>query len=245
MEVYSRIIARCEEGKGMFAILIDPEKMHHNGFSTIARKANDAKVDLFLIGGSLLSADVMDECLHEIRAESEIPLIIFPGSLFQINKAADAILFLSLISGRNPDLLIGNHVIAAPYLRDSKLEIIPTGYMLIESGVATTVLYMSGTFPIPHHKDEIAVNTAMAGEMLGLKMIYLDAGSGATLPVSASMISKVKEAIRVPLVVGGGINTPEKAYQSRKAGADLIVVGNAIEKDFNLINEISSCVHEN
>nr|MBP9512265.1 geranylgeranylglyceryl/heptaprenylglyceryl phosphate synthase [Bacteroidales bacterium] len=244
MEVYSKISVNSSEGKGMFAILIDPDKIHHNSFRTVAHKAAEADVDFLFIGGSLLSADIMEECLYEVRCETDIPLVIFPGSVFQINKAADAILLLSLISGRNPEMLIGNHVVAAPYLKASQLEIIPTGYMLIESGVSTTALYMSCTFPIPHSKDEIAVNTAMAGEMLGLKLIYLDAGSGATSPVSASMITKVKQAIGIPLIVGGGIDTPEKARRAREAGANLVVVGNAIEKDSRLIHEIAYAIHE-
>jgi putative glycerol-1-phosphate prenyltransferase len=161
----------------------------------------------------------------------------------QINPGADAILLLSLISGRNPDLLIGKHVIAAPYLKRSGLEILPTGYMLIESGNSTTALYMSNSLPIPWNKDEIAVSTAIAGEMLGLKLIYMDGGSGADKPVSASMVRKVKQNISIPLVIGGGIRTPEAAAERFRAGADIIVVGNAIETDNSLLLKIAEIAY--
>jgi putative glycerol-1-phosphate prenyltransferase len=160
----------------------------------------------------------------------------------QVNGKADAILLLSLISGRNPELLIGKHVVAAPYIRASGLEVIPTGYMLVESGNSTTALYMSNTSPIPREKDDIAVCTAMAGEMLGMKIIYMDAGSGAEYAVPNKMIRRVKESIRIPLIVGGGISNPEIANERSKAGADLIVVGTAIEKEVELIKEISAAV---
>jgi putative glycerol-1-phosphate prenyltransferase len=162
----------------------------------------------------------------------------------QISKSADAILLLSLISGRNADLLIGQHVIAAPLLKSSHLEIIPTGYMLIESGTQTAASYISNTLPIPSQKDDIAMSTAMAGEMLGLNLIYLDAGSGAKNSVSEAMIRKVKSNINIPLIVGGGINTPAKAIKACEAGADLIVVGNAIEKNARLIKDISTAIHK-
>jgi putative glycerol-1-phosphate prenyltransferase len=175
--------------------------------------------------------------------ESGIPVIIFPGNAMQINQHADALLFLSLISGRNPEMLIGRHVLAAPLLKKSLLEVIPTGYMLIDSGAPTSVSYMSGTVPIPHDKNDIASCTAMAGEMLGLKLIYLDAGSGARYPVSPSMIAAVKKSVKIPLITGGGIRTPEKAYELCGAGSDMIVIGNVLEKDSSLLAEFSSAVH--
>jgi len=244
MNVYENIAAGKDARKAKFAVLIDPEKHHGRGFTATARLADEAGVDFLLIGGSLLSSDAMDNCLSILRQETSLPLVIFPGSTLQVNGKADAILLLSLISGRNPDLLIGNHVIAAPYLRESGLEIIPTAYMLIESGITTTALYMSHTQPIPRLKDDIAACTAMAGEMLGLKLIYLDAGSGAIETVPESMIRKVRDTIDAPIVAGGGIRSPEKARALVKAGASLIVVGNAIEQNNNLIAKIAEAVHQ-
>jgi phosphoglycerol geranylgeranyltransferase len=161
----------------------------------------------------------------------------------QISKKADGILFLSLISGRNAELLIGKHVIAAPVLKASLLEVLPTGYMLIESGKQTSASYMSNTNPIPADKDDIAMCTAMAGEMLGLKLIYMDAGSGAINAVSETMIKKVSTNINIPLIIGGGINSAEKALKACRAGADVIVVGNGIEKKVSLIKTIAKAVH--
>ena len=178
-----------------------------------------------------------------LKKNSDIPVILFPGSTFQISFHADAILFLSLISGRNPELLIGKQVIAAPYLRKSSLEILSTGYMLVDGGVPTTVSYISGTTPIPADKPEIAMCTAMAGEMLGMKLLYLDAGSGARQPASNQMIRMLSDNTSVPLILGGGVRTPELAFEKAKAGADITVVGNAIEKDPELIIEIANAIH--
>ena len=182
--------------------------------------------------------------LANIKKVTDIPMILFPGNSFQLSYKADGLLFLSLISGRNAELLIGKHVITAPFLKISPLEIMSTGYMLIDGGISTTVQYMSNTTPIPSDKDDIALSTAMAGEMLGLKMIYMDAGSGAKTPITPSMINAVSTAIDIPLIVGGGIRTPEKVYENVKAGADAIVVGNAIEKDPQLIIDMAAAVHE-
>lgn len=208
------------------------------------RSAEKAGVDLLLVGGSLLTNGNFEECIQFLKKNTQIPIVIFPGNGHQISSSADAILLLSLISGRNPDLLIGNHVIAAPMIKSSQLEVISTGYMLIESGRQTSALYMSNTNPIPSDKDDIAMCTAMAGEMLGLKMIYMDAGSGALNPVSETMIRTVKNNVHIPVMVGGGIKTVEQAVASCKAGADIIVVGNAIEKDPGLIKKISDSIHQ-
>ncbi|HHB52281.1 MAG TPA: phosphoglycerol geranylgeranyltransferase, partial [Saprospiraceae bacterium] len=174
---------------------------------------------------------------------TNIPLILFPGNSFQLSYKADALLFLSLISGRNAELLIGNHVVVAPYLKLSPLEIMSTGYMLIDGGVPTTVTYMSNTKPIPANKPDIAASTALAGQFLGLKLIFMDAGSGAQNPITNEMIEAVANTIEIPLIIGGGIKTGEKAYQNAKSGADLIVVGDAIEKNPELISEISEAIH--
>ncbi len=181
--------------------------------------------------------------IDSIRQHSDTPVILFPGNPLHIEPSADAIFLLSLISGRNPEFLIGQHVIAAPLLKKSGLEILPTGYMLVDSGTQTTVSYISGTTPLPHDKPGVAACTAMAGEMLGLQLMYLDAGRGARRPVSPDLISAVRQSVDVPIVVGGGINSGEKAYQALKAGADLIVVGNGIERDPELLPELSAMMH--
>jgi phosphoglycerol geranylgeranyltransferase len=241
MSIYEKI--SITNHRKFFAVLIDPDKYDKKGLDLVISSAREAHVDFILVGGSLLTFDHLDDTLQYIKDQTDIPVILFPGSIMQINEKADALLLLSLISGRNADMLIGKHVIAAPYLKKSKLEILPTGYMLIESGPLTTAQYISGTLPIPRLKDDIAVCTAMAGEMLGLRLIYMDAGSGAEMPVSPSMIKSVKENISIPLIVGGGIRTPEQALAGCRAGADMIVVGNAIEKDLSCLKEIAHAVH--
>jgi len=240
--IYDSLVEKRKKGEKQFAFLIDPDKQDIDGLKRSVELGNQANIDYFFVGGSLLTTDSLDNCVKTIKGNSDKPVVLFPGNTLQISYAADAILFLSLISGRNPELLIGRHVITAPYLKLSSLEIISTGYMLIESGDHTTVSYMSNTTPIPSNKNDVALCTALAGEMLGLKLIFMDGGSGATHPISESMISKVSETIDIPLIIGGGISTPEKAYKNCKAGADVIVVGNAIEKDPGLIKEISAAI---
>lgn len=230
-------------GEKSFIVLVDPDKVSPNVFQRLLDLANQAKIDFFFVGGSLLVRDQLDFCLDQIGRHTSIPSILFPGNAFQINDKADGILFLSLISGRNPEFLIGQHVIAAPYLKKSELEIIPTAYILIDGGAPTSVTYMSNTTPIPHDKPEIAVCTALAGEMLGLKLIYLDAGSGARKPVSLKTIEAVSKQVSAPLIVGGGIRTPERVLSNLEAGADAIVVGNAIEKEPGLLLEMAEAVH--
>lgn len=241
MNVYSSIAKKGKKSK-KFAVLIDPDKTKCKQLENIADIASKNAVDYFFVGGSLLTNDTLDMTIKTLKDHCEVPVVIFPGNTMQINKNADAILLLSLISGRNPEMLIGKHVIAAPYLKASGLEVIPTGYMLIESGKPTAALYISNSLPIPADKTDIAVCTAMAGEMLGLKMIFLDAGSGAILPVSEKMIAKVKRSVSIPLIVGGGIRTPEKAHDLCHAGADIIVVGNAIEENMSLIENIADAI---
>ena len=243
INLYSQLQAAKAKRQKKFAVLIDPDQMRLGKLDKVLQNAMDANVDYFLIGGSLIVNDMLDKVLVGIRERCNIPQILFPGNSFQLSNKADALLFLSLISGRNAELLIGKHVITAPVLRKSPLEIMSTGYMLIDGGVATTVTYMSNTNPIPRDKNDIAMCTAIAGELLGLKMIYMDAGSGAQIPISESMISAVSNNIDIPLIVGGGIKTPEKALANVKAGADLIVVGNAIEHDPTLVAELSHAVH--
>jgi phosphoglycerol geranylgeranyltransferase len=240
MNIYNSILRSVRK---QFAVLVDPDKYSAEEAAGVAEEAQQSDVDFLFVGGSLITFDSLQSSIETIRTHCNIPIVLFPGSVLQINEKADGILLLSVISGRNADLLIGKHVIAAPYLRNSGLEILPTGYMIIDSDIATSAQYISNTMPIPREKDDIAVCTAMAGEMLGLKLIYLDAGSGANIPVSSSMISEVKRHISIPLVVGGGIRTPEQAFESCSAGADLVVVGNAIEKNSGFISEIAKAVH--
>ena len=240
MNIYNRL---SDTSKKKFVVLIDPDKPSDNEIIDIVEKSKKVGVDFFFVGGSLLTTDSLDNCIKLIKSHCDIPVLIFPGNSLQISKWCDGFLLLSLISGRNSEMLIGSHVIAAPYLKLYGNEIIPTGYMLIDGGKPTSVSYMSNTTPIPHDKDDIAMCTALAGEMLGLKLIYMDAGSGATDPISAEMICKVKHTIEVPLIVGGGINTPEKAAIAAKAGADIVVVGNALEKSIDRLQEFAEAVH--
>jgi putative glycerol-1-phosphate prenyltransferase len=232
------------KGTKKIALLIDPDTPSAQELERILTVANQAKVDFIFVGGSLLLKDDLSDCIKTVKSLSQAPVILFPGSVMQINDAADAILFLSLISGRNPDLLIGSQVIAAPYLKQLSLEILPTGYMLIDSGQATTASYMSSSQPIPANKPEIAACTAMAGEMLGLKLIYLDGGSGAKNPVTTEIIAAVRKAVDAPIIVGGGIKTAQKAIANCQAGADVIVVGNATEKNPELLLEIAAAIHQ-
>lgn len=241
MNVYSSITKKGRKTK-KFAVLLDPDKTKPKQLTEIANIASSNAVDFFFVGGSLLTNDNLDITIKTLKDKCEVPVVIFPGNTLQINKSADAILFLSLISGRNPEMLIGKHVIAAPYVKASGLEVIPTGYMLIDSGKPTAALYISNSHPIPADKADIAICTAMAGEMLGLKMIFMDAGSGGILPVSEKMVAKVKQNISIPLIVGGGIRTPAKAHDLCCAGADIIVVGNAIEENVGLIENIADAV---
>lgn len=242
MLVYNTIVEKMNAGRKQLAVLIDPDKTEDASLQSLLKYSVDAGVDYFFVGGSLLINNRMDECIKILKQANNIPVVLFPGNTLQMSWKADAILFLSLISGRNAEMLIGRHVISAPYLKLSPLQVIPTGYMLIESGRPTAVSYMSNSDPIPADKDDIAMCTAMAGEMLGLKLIFMDAGSGAINPVSNQMISHVKQSIGVPLIVGGGIRTPEKAAETASAGADVIVIGNAAEKDPALVAEIAAAI---
>ena len=244
-----RIIEELNEkrksGRKSFAVLIDPDKIADpQQCIRLANLCVENKVDYFFVGGSLITNDNLNSIIQILKSYSDIPVILFPGNTMQIDISADAILFLSLISGRNPELLIGQHVLAAPFLKKSNLEILSTGYMLIDSGKSTTVSYMSNSTPIPSDKPTVAACTAMAGEMLGMKLIYMDAGSGAQNPVPVKMISVVRKSINAPLIIGGGIRSAEHAKNALNAGADMLVVGNGIEKNLNLLIEVSDTIHE-
>ena len=241
--IYESLLAKKKKGQRSFAVLIDPDNVNPAKIDELTGLAVSAGVDYLLVGGSLVISNHLDEVVQHIRRNCSIPVILFPGTPSQVSRYADGLLYLSLISGRNPELLIGQHVISAPAVRKSGLEIISTGYMVIDGGAPTTVSYISNATPIPADKNEIALCTAMAGEMLGMKLIYMDAGSGARYPIREEMIACVAGNIEIPLVIGGGIRDPEKAYRNCKAGANVIVVGNAIEKDAALIKEMADAVH--
>ena len=216
------------------ALLIDPDNYVPDDILKLKGIKSEYGPDFIFIGGSLTSVHP-DELIVKIKENTDIPVVLFPGNLLQLSNKADSLLFLSLISGRNPDLLIGNHVIAAPHLKQMTIEIIPTGYILINCGAKTSVEYMSQTDAIPSSKSDIAVATAMAGEMLGLKLLYLEGGSGASHPVPPEMIRAVREAVSVPLIVGGGLRTASSIRETFNAGADLVVLGNGCEDDSSLL----------
>lgn len=230
-----------QQNSKKLALLIDPDKHSHDSLLEVSRLAEKSKVDFIFVGGSLLNSDISLTVLL-IKECYSGPVILFPGHATQVTPEADAILFLSLISGRNSEFLIGNHVIAAPIIKQSNLEVIPTGYILIECGKTTSVEYMSNTRPIPNNKPDIAIATALAGEMLGLKAIYIEGGSGAQESVNPEIIQGVKENCSIPIIVGGGIRSIEVLQKVFDAGADIVVVGTIIEKEPRLLPEMMKIV---
>jgi putative glycerol-1-phosphate prenyltransferase len=243
-QFYQKLSQKAQAGLKQLAVLIDPDSLTTEAdLVNLIVRCNEAEVDMILVGGSLITNGFWNRCIEIIKIHTKIPLVLFPGNIMQTHPEADAILFLSMISGRNPDLLIGKHVLAAPLLKKSGIEVIPTAYMIVDGGNITSVMYMSNTTPLPADKNNIAACTALAGEMLGLKVIYMDAGSGAQNPIRVGMIQEVKSQINGPLFIGGGIRTPEQAIETCLAGADVVVVGNAIEKDPNLVFDLAKSVH--
>lgn len=238
-DIYKEWEIKKQKGIKSLAVLIDPDKANENHLNSLCDKAEKGQIDYFFVGGSHLSTNNLDFVISYLKINCEIPVILFPGNTMQVNLKADGILLLSLISGRNADLLIGKHVEVAPLLHNSSLEILSTGYILIESGKPNSVSYISNTTPIPRDKPEIATSTAMAGEMLGLKSIYLESGSGAMYSVSAETIAMVSNRINTPLIVGGGIKDAETAQMLYEAGADIIVVGTQIESHQSFIDELA------
>lgn len=228
-----------DRSKKRVALLVDPDGYDTKGLEELIEYINLYPPDILLVGGSILFKPI-EITITALKLGTKLPVFIFPGNVFQLSERADGILFLSLISGRNPEFLIGNHVLAAPHLSRAGIEVIPTGYMLIENGRSTSVEYMSNTRPIPGDKPDIAVATAMAGEMLGLKTLYLEAGSGAANPVDPAMVSAIRKNISLPLIVGGGIRSAQTAKELYNAGADMIVVGNVMEKDPTLLKAFCS-----
>lgn len=232
------ILKTFNNTKRLISVLIDPDNRNFGQLAELLTLCNQKAIDFLLVGGSLLSEGNIDDTISFIKERSKIPVIIFPGTTQQISGKADAILLLSLISGRNPDLLIGKHVESAFRLKASGLEVIPTGYMLVDSGKPTTASYISFTPPLPADKPMLAAATALAAEQLGMKVLYLDGGSGAAGPVSAEIIKKVKEHAMLPLIVGGGLRTKESVAAAFEAGANMVVIGNVLENNPELLNEL-------
>ena len=246
MSIYESLLSTSKTKGAAYCVLIDPDKIEASKLPAFVEQATEAGVDAFLIGGSLIVDDSFEQCIKTIKQHTKVPAVIFPGGVMQISPAADAILFLSIISGRNPQHLIGDQVLAAPIVKRIGLEAISTAYMLIESGRTTSAEFMSNTQPLPRHKPDIAVAHAMAAEILGFKMIYLEAGSGAEQSVPEEMIGTIAKYCSVPLIVGGGLRTPEDARKKVQAGAKFIVTGTVLEKNGNasLIKEFASAIHK-
>ena len=219
--------------KRNFFILIDPDKFRKTEFLQFLEVCSEKSFpSAFLVGGSTLSnTNTLHNTIAQMKSRTSVPLLLFPGSYFQIDNQADGILFLSLLSGRNPEYLIGQHVVAAPLLHETRLDIIPTGYLLIESGSLNSAIYMSHSLPIPRSKPNIACHTALAGQMLGFRWIYLDVGSGSIHPVPIQMVREVRKTINIPLIVGGGIQSFDQVKDNFDAGADAVVIGTLFEKD--------------
>jgi len=227
---YQNSIHKKSVNQKQLALLVDPDKYSQESLALFVELAKETLPDCIMVGGSLVAGSV-EQVVQYIKSHTNIPVVLFPGNSHQLCNEADALLLLLLLSGRNADFLIGQHVVAAKAIRDSGIESISTGYILIDGGCSTSVEYMSNTKPIPRDKVEIIVATAIAGELIGNRMVYLEAGSGAINPVSKEAIQAVRQAISLPIIVGGGIRTVEQAKDAYLAGADMIVVGNALEKD--------------
>lgn len=243
MPLLQQILNNKSKGLKSLAVLIDPETATPASLAHLIHLAQEAHVDYLFVGGSTVNQEQMDATLSYLKEVTKIPVIIFPGSTSQLSHKADGLLFLSLISGRNPDLLIGKQVESVAFLRKSSIEVMPTGYLLIDGGTLSSVAYVSNTLPIPRDNVDIAVSTALAGQYLGMQLIYLEGGSGAKHPVPTEMIKAANKALNIPLIVGGGIRTPEKAKAAAEAGADIIVIGNILEKDPKLVIDLSIAIH--
>lgn len=245
MKTYNYLLNTIKEKGAAYLILLDPDKLPEEKLNRFLHHCKKSGVDGFLVGGSLMVNADFESFLKTVKRSTGLPSIIFPGNITQVSSFADAILFLSVVSGRNPEHLIGKHVLAAPLIKKSEIEPISTAYILIESGSTTTAVYMSGSLPIPRNKPEIAAATALASEYLGMKMIYLEAGSGAEKSVPDKMVKEVCNQCSVPVIVGGGIRTPAEARAKVENGASVIVTGNFFENENNwdLIKDFASAVH--
>lgn len=236
-----KILEAFSNKKGQIALLIDPEKTNSPAqLQELAKKAGLAKIDYLFVGGSTVTRPDLESVVIELKKLTEIPVVLFPGASHQISQHADAILFLNLISGRNPDYLIGHQVASAEEIFDMDIEVISTSYMLIDGGILSSVAYVSQTTPIPQSQHKITLNTAKAGKLIGHKTVYLDAGSGAKKSIHSDIIQLIDRNIQSPLIVGGGIKSIETIESLSKAGANVIVIGNKIESDINFLLDIGN-----
>jgi phosphoglycerol geranylgeranyltransferase len=238
VNIYQNIVSAKKENKKLLAVLIDPEKMEIKNIPSFFEKVHQSIATHVFVGGSTDKNNSTEKVVSEIKKATGLPIVLFPGDVIQITNKADGILFLSLLSGRNPEYLIEQHIKAAPILQQTNLEIIPTGYILIDGGIETTVQKVSKTQPIAQTNIEEIKNTGLAGEFSGKKLIYLEAGSGATVPVAANIIKIVKNQLSIPLIVGGGIKTKQQVEIAFNAGADLVVIGTVFEKDESFFNDL-------
>lgn len=236
MTIYKQILQSKEVNQKLLAILLDPDKIIWDNVEYLIKKIKQSPATHIFIGGSHVQNNILDELIIALKQKMSLPIVLFPGNPSQISDQADAILFLSLISGRNPDYLIEHQVSAAPILKKTQLEIISTGYMLIESGGKTAVERISKTKPLDRNNPDLALATAQAGEMMGNKLLYLEAGSGAKNAVPLEMIQLIAKNIEIPLIVGGGIIDLQGIQNAYKAGADLVVIGTAFENDADFFN---------
>jgi putative glycerol-1-phosphate prenyltransferase len=236
--IYQNILHSKLRQEKLLAVLIDPEKVIINTIPSFFEKIHQSIATHIFVGGSTDKNNLTEEVVLAIKKVTKLPVILFPGDANQITNKANGILFLSLLSGRNPDYLISQHIKATPILSKSNLEIIPTGYILIDGNKETAVQKVSNTKPIPQNNKDLILNTALAGEFLGKKLIYLEAGSGATVPVNTRIIKEVSENLSVPLIVGGGIRTKQQLNNAFNAGADMVVIGTAFENDTTFFNEL-------
>ena len=245
--VYSHLLSIYEKRGGIYAVLLDPDKKNHDIIESMVTKANESDVDVLLVGGSLMMDGKSHDRVRDIKEQSKIPVVFFPGSASQLNSYFDAVLFLSVLSGRNPHYLIGEQVISAPIIKDLGLETIPTGYLLLDGGAHSTVEFMSGSKPIPMNRPDITVAHALAAEYMGMKFVYLEAGSGAKRSVSEEIIIQCVENLNINLIVGGGIKSPQEAASKIEAGASMVVTGSVLETSQNnsLMKEIADAIHKN
>jgi len=243
--IFNYLLSVKEEKGAGYIVLIDPDRNSEKNLEEKISKINECDVDAIFIGGSLILDNNCEKRVKMIKSLTKLPIIFFPGGVSQLNKYYDAMLFMSILSGRNPHYLIGEQVIAAPIVKDLGIETIPTGYLIIDGGSNSSVQFMSGSNPIPTEKPDILVAHSLAAQYLGKKIIYLESGSGAKNPIPNHLIEAVKRYIDIPIIVGGGIRTPESAYEKVQAGASFVVTGSIIEEnDTNLINEFSDAIHK-
>lgn len=239
-DIYKNILQSVGNDEKLLAVLIDPDKVEVKNLKSFIQKVNQSIANYIFVGGSTVDEDDCDMVVAEIKKYTDLPIVLFPGDVTQLTNKADALLFLSLISGRNPEYLIDKHVTSISKLRNMQLEVIPTGYILIQNGKETSVQRVTHTKPMPRQNVQLIVDTALAGQFLGMKLMYLEAGSGATEPITTEIISAVKKELKIPLIVGGGIKSKEQMESAYKSGADLVVIGTAFEEDESFFDELKN-----